>query len=149
HPDFGMVAGRVRGPHPDALPPYVSIPGKLDFTLPTYLGLHHAAFEAGDPSRANWSPPAIRVAAGGDGKSLENRRELIRQFDRFRKDLSPGLQGTEDFRDLAFAMLTSHKTAEAFDISKEPGPLRDRYGRHEWGQSCLLARRLAEAGTAV
>jgi uncharacterized protein (DUF1501 family) len=46
-------------------------------------------------------------------------------------------------------MLTSNKVADAFDLSKEDDTLRDRYGRHRWGQNCLLARRLAEAGSAV
>jgi len=39
--------------------------------------------------------------------------------------------------------------ARAFDLNLEPSKLRERYGRHLWGQSCLLARRLAEAGSAV
>jgi uncharacterized protein (DUF1501 family) len=46
-------------------------------------------------------------------------------------------------------LLTSRKAADAFDIHQEDPRLRDRYGRHRWGQSCLMARRLAEAGTAV
>jgi uncharacterized protein (DUF1501 family) len=46
-------------------------------------------------------------------------------------------------------MLTSQKVARAFDLSTEDPRLKDRYGRHRWGQSCLLARRLAEAGVAV
>jgi uncharacterized protein (DUF1501 family) len=46
-------------------------------------------------------------------------------------------------------MLTSPKVASAFDLSREDPRLRDRYGRHLWGQSCLLARRLAEAGSSV
>jgi uncharacterized protein (DUF1501 family) len=49
----------------------------------------------------------------------------------------------------AFQLLASQKVADAFNISKEEPALRDRYGRHRWGQSCLLARRLVEAGTAV
>ena len=46
-------------------------------------------------------------------------------------------------------MLTCPQMAEAFDLDREEPRLRDRYGRHLWGQSCLLARRLAEAGAAV
>ena len=46
-------------------------------------------------------------------------------------------------------MLTSPRIAAAFDLAREDPRLRDRYGRHLWGQSCLLARRLAEAGSAV
>jgi uncharacterized protein (DUF1501 family) len=46
-------------------------------------------------------------------------------------------------------MLVNPRVATAFDLSREDPRLRDRYGRHLWGQSCLLARRLAEAGAAV
>ncbi len=59
------------------------------------------------------------------------------------------MEGTDKFRQLAFEMLTSPDAAKAFDIGQEDDRLRDRYGRNLWGQSCLLARRLAEAGTAV
>jgi uncharacterized protein (DUF1501 family) len=57
--------------------------------------------------------------------------------------------GTDQFRAAAFSILTSTKVAEAFNLGNEVPHLRNRYGRHRWGQSCLLARRLAEAGTAV
>ena len=56
------------------------------------------------------------------------------------------LQGTDDFRDLAYRLLTSSKTGRAFDISREDDKLRDRYGRNQWGQGCLMARRLVERG---
>src|SRR4029079_8405042 len=46
----------------------------------------------------------------------------------------------------AFQLLTSQRVAGAFDITAEPAPIRDRYGRHTFGQSALLARRLVEAG---
>ena len=59
------------------------------------------------------------------------------------------MEGVDAFRSHAFQLLTSRSVAEAFDLSREPAPLRERYGRHRWGQSCLLARRLAEAGAAV
>jgi uncharacterized protein (DUF1501 family) len=55
----------------------------------------------------------------------------------------------DPFRQAALQLLTNPRTASAFDLSREDPRLRDRYGRHLWGQSCLLARRLAEAGAAV
>src|SRR6202011_4741020 len=55
----------------------------------------------------------------------------------------------DKLRVTALRMLTNADMARAFDLSGEPAKLRDRYGRHLWGQSCLLARRLAEAGAAV
>jgi uncharacterized protein (DUF1501 family) len=59
------------------------------------------------------------------------------------------MEGIDEFRRLAMEMLTSREAVRAFDLSHEEESLRDTYGRHRWGQSCLLARRLAEAGTAV
>ncbi len=151
HPDFGSVASQIRGLNADAIPPYVAVPNKLYMVRPTYLGMHHGPFEIGNPAADNYAPPNIKLAAGRDGRFLENRRELLKQFDRLRSDLdlNEDLRGTEDFRELAFQMLTSPKAAEAFDIAGESDELRDRYGRNIWGQGCLLARRLAEAGTAV
>jgi hypothetical protein len=51
------------------------------------------------------------------------------------------------FSDKAVAILQSGRAAEAFDLSREPDAVRERYGRHSWGQSHLLARRLVEADT--
>ena len=151
HPDFGSVTSRVRGMGRHAIPPYVAIPRQPYMTRPTYLGLHHKAFEVSDPSTKSYRPPQIKLAAGRDGKSLADRRTLLKQFDRLRSDIdiAGSMRGTEEFRDLAFQLLTSPQAARAFDISKEDDKLRDRYGRHLWGQGCLLARRLAEAGTGV
>lgn len=151
HPDVGSIANRLHGPHPDAVPRYVAIPQQLQMVRPAYLGLHHGAFSVGDPSSKDYKPPSLQLAAGTDGRGLDNRRGLIRQLDRLRGnlDLRGSFDGTDRFRDLAFDMLTGPKVAAAFDLDRESDALRDHYGRHLWGQGCLLARRLAEAGTSV
>ena len=59
------------------------------------------------------------------------------------------MEGVEKVRAAALHMLANPSVGRAFDLAREPAKLRDRYGRHLWGQSCLLARRLAEAGAAV
>jgi hypothetical protein len=151
HPDFGSVASRVRGMSRRGVPPYVAIPTQPYMTRPAYLGAQHAAFNAGDPASPSYSPPAITLASGRDGRFLEDRRRLIEQFDRMRADLDArgDMEATDKFRELALDMLTSPRLAHAFDLAQEETSLRDRYGRNLWGQGCLLARRLAEAGTAV
>lgn len=151
HPDVGAIASRVHGPHPDAIPRYVSIPRNLYMTRPAYLGVHHGPFSVGDPAAKGFKPPTMQLGVGADVRGLDNRRGLIREFDRFRGnlDLRGSLDGTDKFRDLAFQILTGPKVATAFDLTQEDNALRDRYGRNRWGQSCLLARRLAEAGTSV
>jgi hypothetical protein len=151
HPDFGMVASRVRGPRLDGMPQYVGVQRAPFMTRPTYLGVAHKAFETGDPSAADYAPKNLTLETGLDNGRLDDRKSLVRQFDRFRRDLDLGrsLEGIDVFRSAAFQLLTSRAVADAFDIRQEDPKLRDRYGRHRWGQSCLLARRLVEAGVAV
>ena len=151
HPDLGSVASRIRGMNSRAIPPYVAIPNKLYMTLPQYVGSHHAAFEVGDPSSSSYRPPQLNVVAGRNDTALEDRRALLHQLDTYRRgaDQQSALMASDRFRDLAFRMLTSPETAAAFDLTAEDPKLRDRYGRNIWGQGCLLARRLAEAGSAV
>ena len=76
---------------------------------------------------------------------------LVAQLDRYRRgyDLHGAVLATDEFRQQAFQLLTSTEVADAFSLEKESPATRDHYGRHLWGQSCLLARRLAEAGTSV
>ncbi len=150
HPDFGMVASRTRGARRDGVPVYVGIPRQPFMTRPTYLGASHSAFAVGDPSVPDFRPRALTLEADLDGRRLEDRRGLIAQFDGLRRGVESGAaEGVGAFREAAFQMLTNPTVASAFDLSREDPRLRDRYGRHLWGQSCLLARRLAEAGSSV
>jgi uncharacterized protein (DUF1501 family) len=151
HPDFGMVTSRLRGVAAGGLPPYVGIPNKPFMTRPVYLGVSHNAFNAGDPTAANYRPPNLTVDAGLNGARLGDRRQLLAQFDNFRRATEPSgsMEGIDQFHRQAFDLLTSPRVAAAFDLNEEPAALRDRYGRTLWGQSCLLARRLAEAGAGV
>jgi len=150
HPDFGMVTSRLRGLRPDGVPAYVGIPKQPFMTRPTYLGVAHSAFATGDPSAPAFRPPTLTLDGGVDGKRLVDRKGLIAQFDGLRRGIERQQdEGGNPFQDAAFQMLTSPAVATAFDLSREDPRLRDRYGRHLWGQSCLLARRLAEAGSAV
>lgn len=151
HPDFGMIASHIRGPRPDGMPQYVGVPRAPFMTIPNYLGVAHKAFETGDPSARDFVPKDLTLSTGLDNRRLDDRKFLVGQFDRFRRhvDLHDTLAGIDEFRSAAFVILTSPRVAKAFDLRKEDPRLRDRYGHHRWGQSCLLARRLAEAGVAV
>jgi uncharacterized protein (DUF1501 family) len=151
HPDFGMIASRVRGFGTRMMPPYVTLPRKPYMTQPAYLGLHHGPFEVDDPSQPEFRPPHLQLSADLQVRGLDDRRRLLAQLDRLRGslDLRGNLQGTDQFRDLALQMLTRPEVATAFDLQREDPALRDHYGRNLWGQGCLLARRLAEAGTPV
>ena len=151
HPDFGSVASKFRGLGKNVIPPYVAIPAQTYMTRPAYLGMHHGPFVVSDPATSSYKPPHVSLAAGRDGQFLENRKQLLTQLDRFRSDLDldGSSAGVDNFRSVAFDMLTSPQAAAAFDVAQESDVVRDRFGRNTWGQSCLLARRLAEAGTAV
>jgi hypothetical protein len=149
HPDFGMIASKLRGQPASGLPRYVSVPGPFHMTRPTYLGSAHQPFGTGDVSYPGYRPAQLSLR-GVSARGLDDRRRLLQQLDGIRR---AGEQQTtaslDQFRQEAFQILTSPAVARAFDLEREPTKLRDRYGRHLWGQGCLLARRLAEAGTPV
>ena len=92
----------------------------------------------------------IAGMAARDGVTLDRlgtRRSLLEQFDDERRRVAGVSVGDYDaFRERAFALITSEETRRALDIRREPAEMRDRYGRHLFGQSCLMARRLIEAG---
>ena len=92
----------------------------------------------------------IAGMARPDGVSLDRldrRRSLLQQFDSSRQSLEQfNGEGYDPFREKAFSLMTSERTRQALDIRRESAELRDRYGRHLFGQSTLMARRLVEAG---
>jgi hypothetical protein len=79
---------------------------------------------------------------------LTHRRRLLEQIDAHRRDLDTQLSARQltDAQAGAFSVTTSPETRAAFGLTREPDRIRDRYGRHTWGQSLLLGRRLAQAG---
>jgi hypothetical protein len=133
------------------MPNYIGIPQQPFMTRPVYLGVSHAGFGAGDPSASPYRPPNLSLQAGLNGSRLDDRRGLLAQFDRYRRELDATgtMEGMDCFELQAYQLLTSSAVASAFDLDQERPELRERYGRHLWGQSCLLARRLAEAGASV
>jgi len=78
---------------------------------------------------------------------LKNRASLLEQLDQTKRQFdSQRMQEFDRFRERAYALVTSEKTRQAFNVRKESSAMRDRYGRHLFGQSTLVARRLVEAG---
>ena len=151
HPDIGMVTSRMRGAGPSGIPNYVGIPKKPFMTRTQYLGVSHTAFETGDPSVANFKPANLQIDGGLNAARLADRHGLLSQFDGLRRrlDRPDTRDGLDQFHDQALEILTNPRVAAAFDLEQEPTSLRDKYGRTLWGQSCLLARRLAEAGVGL
>jgi hypothetical protein len=104
-----------------------------------------------DPNKPDFRIDNLRPADGMSVDSLKDRVALLESVNAQQKWLSesPETKKMSDQQKQALAVLTSGKVARAFEIDKEPAAIRDKYGRHAFGQSILLARRLVEAGVPV
>jgi uncharacterized protein (DUF1501 family) len=116
-----------------------------------YLGATAAPFVVeADPNAPNFAVPDLVPPINVPTDRLGNRLELLQTVDRFRQgaesQANQSAKALSTFQQKAFQLMTSAETKAAFDIAREPDALRDRYGRHSLGQSCLMARRLIEAG---
>jgi len=118
---------------------------------PAYLGSGSAPFviEA-DPNAPNFSVPDVVPPPALDATRLAHRQQLLGQLDRFRAateaTANRHAQTVSIFQREAFNLMSSPAARRAFDIGQERPQLRDEYGRTSLGQSCLMARRLVEAG---
>src|SRR3954470_3442699 len=149
-PCVGSVVSKKLGPK-GSVPAYVALPKLHPSGGPAYLGASHAPFVIdADPNAPNFSVPDLVPPPAIAANRLDDRKQLLEQVDRFhraaegRANKAAGAVGT--FRDKAFDLMTSPAAKKAFDIHSEPAKVRDEYGRHTLGQSCLMARRLVEAG---
>ena len=104
-----------------------------------------------EPAAANVRIPEFTLTADVPVARLGDRRDLLQQLDRGVATANSRIwqDGLDPLRSQAFDLLSSPKARAAFDLRREPPHVRDRYGRHHFGQSCLLARRLVEAGVAL
>lgn len=151
-PSFGSVIARSLGAHAPYMPPYVAVPKAEAFGYQKahYLGAEYDPFEVGaDPNSEGFKVPNLELPGGLSLQAVQSRRTLLSKFDTLRREIdnSGVLEGLNSFKAQALEMVAGEKVRDAFDISREDPKLRDRYGRHQYGQSALLARRLVEAGT--
>lgn len=117
-----------------------------------FLGPKHDVMQiTQDPNRPDFKVENLRPAAGMDVTQMRDRMALLNAVNDKQKWLTEAAETKKltDQQQQAVAVLTSGKVAKAFDIDLEPVAVRDRYGRHAFGQSCLLARRLVEADVPV
>jgi uncharacterized protein (DUF1501 family) len=149
-PAHGSVIARKLGPR-GSVPPYVCLPKMHPSAGPAYLGAAAAPFviEA-DPNAPNFTVPDIVPPPALEASRLDARHALLAEVDRFQKAAevraNHDAQAVSVFQQKAFALMTSPEAKKAFAIQAEPEQLRDKYGRTSLGQSCLMARRLVEAG---
>jgi hypothetical protein len=147
-PSAGSIAAKLRGPNGPGVPPYVAIPNSAQFGNAAYLGPGFNPFSVGGDNNGNFNVRNLKPPGGLTLDRLEDRRHLLSQLDRLnhQRDLSGAMDGLDQFTAKAYEMITGPAARKAFDLSKEDPRLRDRYGRNQFGQGCLLARRLIEAG---
>lgn len=149
-PSHGSVMAKMLGPR-GSVPPYVCLPKMHNSASSSYLGSTVAPFVVeADPNVPDFSVPDLAPPIGLQAERLANRRELIAQVDRFQKSAETQAnrkaKTLSTYQQKAFDLMTSKETKSAFNIHLESTSLREEYGRNTLGQSCLMARRLVEAG---
>jgi hypothetical protein len=154
-PGLGAIVAREVGPRRRAMPAYVAVPQASSIGLvPGYFGGHmlgnqYNPFQTGgDPNAPTFQVQNLNLAQGLSMEKLEDRRSLVRHFDTARRSIDglAEVKAMDRFTDEAFEFVGGQAARRAFDISTEDPKWRDLYGRHNWGQSTLLARRLVEGG---
>ncbi|HXD87300.1 MAG TPA: DUF1501 domain-containing protein [Urbifossiella sp.] len=149
YPSTGSVVAKMNGPNDPGLPAYVNLPRQVSFGKAAYLGASYNPFSPdSNPNDANFQVRNLKLPGRVNADRLERRKQLIHDLDTIRRDIDTkgDLDGLDTFYRDGLEMVTNAKAQNAFDVNKEPVRLRDRYGRNDLGQSCLLARRLVEAG---
>ena len=157
-PTIGSVVSYLLPP--GDLPTSVTIPRPIGHDGVTYtgtyagfLGARYDPLELQAPAEVNErAAHGLDLPQGWDAHRIQSRIGLINtleNYDRLNQQHADRLQALGQFREQAFRMLTSTAAKQAFDLEKEPERMRDRYGRNEYGECFLLARRLVEAGVRL
>ena len=155
-PHAGAVMSYLRGRKTD-LPPFVVLPetmGRGGGNLPNgqaggFLGKAHDPFALmADPSKPEFQVPDLLPPDDIGTVRLNRRRRMRDVVDQTVKNFeaTENAQLLDQNFQAAFRLMTSTQARDAFDLSKEPKKVRERYGMTRFGQCCLLARRLIEAG---
>jgi hypothetical protein len=157
-PCYASGFGYLR-PRGDGLPGGVNLPTFLVEGPLTWPGQHAGILGprydpwqiTRDPSKPDFRVDDLRPAPGLAIDRLGDRKALLDQVNRRQEWLAEVAEGRRlsDQQERAFSVLTSGRVATAFELNQEPDKVRDRYGRHPFGQSLLLARRLVQAGVSV
>jgi hypothetical protein len=165
-PAVGSVISRVRG-GVSGMPSYVSLNNQAHWERAYYLGVGHEPFRVGAGNKDLLENMTLRH--GITTRRLENRKDLLHAFDTLRRDIdgSGSMDGLDAFEARALEMVVSGRVRDAFDLDKEPKPVRARYGDQSFkvinqecnvvkyhevehpGRALLRARRLVEAGVAA
>ncbi len=157
YPDWMSIAHYARFDPNRALPNYVGVNPVTNYDNfqiagPAYLGPSYEPFAVrGDPSNPRFEVPNIGMRDESQVQRLAERISLREDLDRLAStlDSSGGMEAVDRFQAQAMSLLTSPEARAAFDLTQEPAHVRERYGMNQWGQQCLMARRLVEAGVEI
>ena len=146
---YGAVLNKLKGPGNSGMPPFahVGAPGYLPGA--GTLGTAYTPILVTDPSGKQVKLPQFSLTVDVSANRFEQRNVLLGEIDKARAKwhTTEAVDRMDTHYQRAVDLLTSEKVRTAFDLSKEPEDLRTRYGGSTFGQSCVLARRLVEAGT--
>ncbi len=146
YPAFGSIIARHRGANHPSMPPYVvlNMKSRSHVAWGGYLGAQHDPFDGASASRL------FQLPAGLTMDRMQSRHTLSQQMNSLRAELdaSGAMSQMDGFGQKAFDIVAGGRAQEAFDLSKEPQKMRDRYGEHDWAKQALLARRLVERGSS-
>ncbi len=154
YPCYGSVIAKERG-YKNGMFPFVQLNRYVDRRfgggIAGFLGDQYNPFEVlEDPNSPNFRVRDLTPPPGLDEQRLTRRQRMLQTLEQFQRQVQEEAAGVVQTRDAfwekAFSLITSPAAKKAFDLSQEPDKLRDEYGRNTFGQSCLLARRLIEAG---
>ena len=151
YPGYGSVVAKAREAARGMLPPYVAVPDAPIFGSSGYLTPAYDPFSvSGDPNSAGFRVQNLTPPDRLTLERLLRRRDMVKSLDDFARDVSetPLTTSRDQFAERAYSLLTSTAAQSAFRIEEEPEKVREKYGRTTAGQSCLLARRLVEAGVS-
>ena len=157
-PSLGAIVRKLKGDHP--LPAAVTLPEQTandgNLTWPGqdggFLGRSCDPWLLDcDPNAAQFQLPGLALPADVPSMRFDQRRTLLEQVDRHLGQLDHGGAPADHLGQSrqAFDMINSPAAKRAFRLDEECPRVRDRYGRTKFGQSCLLARRLVEAGVSL
>jgi uncharacterized protein (DUF1501 family) len=150
HPSMGSVVASEKGA-PAGLPAYFSMPSMSRSGGPNFLGAKYAPFVVGgDPNGSGFKVRDVALPDGLSGERFEDRATARSEVDNLKRFMDraagdPAL-ALDDHYKQAYDLMNSKEAQAAFDIGREPDRARERYGRNAFGQRCVLARRLVEAG---
>lgn len=150
YPSLGSLVAHTQG-FTQPIPPYIAIPhdgvgGESGAARSGYLPGAFSAFNVGTaPAQGG----GLQLPAGVSFERSQRRRDLLRRMDAFSRQVeeSPATRNRDAFYEQAYRLLGSPEAKAAFDVTQERPEVLDAYGRSRVGTSCLLARRLVEAGS--